>query len=361
MRSSAWILGVWALVGCGSVNDLSMPSAPLATVRARVDLAAVSAKAAGRPLIAALVWARLPSVPRLCLRYPDDADLQAMCPDPFGVFPGAIESTTPLEPAGDGTITFLLDHLPSANVLVGTDVDHVAYATILVGADSDGSGQLSLRPADANGGGRGNGEASTKPSDELLAASFMTLKADQQRLSFREGSFDALTLFYPLPACGVPPAGFSVISTGAYTDPSATCRMTELETVIDVPVIDGDAAKAMACRASGGGAGNNGNNGRIEEAGAGVAQIGGGGAGPGGGNGNGNGGGPGGQGGQDGKGAPDFSKAHCLSQTLAVIAGQGSCPAFTAYALVGCADDAECETPEWDHREDPPEGWPCAP
>jgi hypothetical protein len=56
------------LSGCGrGVDDLSLDAAPLAELRGRVDLAAVSAAAAGRPLRAALVWGAVPEYVVACL------------------------------------------------------------------------------------------------------------------------------------------------------------------------------------------------------------------------------------------------------------------------------------------------------
>lgn len=347
MRSDRAVAMMLLLTACGSVNDLSIPSAPFATVRAHVDLAKVNEKAAGRPLLAGLVWGRIPSVPLLCYRAKGDAVIDANCPDPFGFFASSIDVTIAVDPSGDGHLAFVLDHLPSANVLIGTDDDHVAYASIVIVADENKNGAINVRAQQQNGGRGGQGGStgtSTVKPDEILAASFVTLNTAQQRLAFREGLFDALKLIYPLPACETPPTGFSIIRTGAYADATAACELLGLDAPIEAALLEPADATALACRW--GGNGGNGNNGsdRIQEAGAPA---------------NADTGGPGG----NNNATPDVTNAHCLPGNNVVVipaAATSQCRSFTAYALKGCPSDPDCETPEWDHTATPPEWWPCA-
>src|SRR4051794_7833682 len=71
------------LAGCsrGTVHDLSVSSDPLVVLHGHVDTAALQRQHADAPLVAALVWAGVPRINPLCLKYAAAA-IQPACPDP---------------------------------------------------------------------------------------------------------------------------------------------------------------------------------------------------------------------------------------------------------------------------------------
>ena len=48
-------------------------------------------------------------------------------------------------------------------------------------------------------------------------------------------------------------------------------------------------------------------------------------------------------------------------QIQLIITGRSddSCAGLTHYVLTGCRNDPTCESPDWDHSENPPTWWPC--
>ncbi len=319
MRSNLLALALLAM-GCGKLNDLSLASGSLVTVKGHVDLLNAKIKANGHPMLGGIIWAALPSSHPVCFEVKNDPMLQKVCPDPFGFFPGVVDVAVPIDPAGDGTFSIDLQHLPSASAVVGTDVDHVAYATLAVFAD-DGDGKISFGPRMGSGGDKGQQSASAG-GDAILAASFVSLLEPQQRLSFREGNFAGLNLFYPAPGCGTPPDGFSVLDTDAYTTADPNCTASGLGTIIDVKMLSTSDADGFTCRA-----------GRFPSRTAQPDAL------------------------EPPKGP---SSPYCVPGTdILLLTGQEHCPQMEVFALHGCRDDPQCEKPEWDERANPPGWWPC--
>jgi hypothetical protein len=275
------------------------------------------------------VWGALPNAHPVCFEQRGDAVVDAACPDPFGFFPGVVDATVELDPDGDGHFELQLSHLPSAAALVGTDVSHVAYGSLIVVADTDENGRISLRPeprpidpmnGPPDGGKPGDAFPELEAADTPLAASFVTLKADQERVVFREGDFTGLNLYYPAPACDTPPTGFSVIQTGAYTDSSAACGTFGLDHAVELAPLSDSDANALSCRAL--------------QRFAHTQQP-------------------------DSEEPPKRLTQHCIGKDLLIAVSDGTCPGMLVMALSGCEDDPKCEKPEWDERANPPEWWPC--
>lgn len=313
---------------CGpGVDDRSIAAPPLAYLRGRLD-PKVAQAAAGRPLRAALVWGAVPSYPLVCLKFPTHPDLAPACPDPFGFVPGPVEAEIEL-PADGGTFSIPILRLPPASVAVGTDAARISWGGLLVAADSDGDGAFALLRRDPQG------QEPPSLADRVVATSFLTLAAPQQRIGFREGGYAAKSTFYPALGCDSPAAGFSILSPPglalgadrtlqALPGPCPGGPLGDVE-VEALPVSERD-ARGLACRAV--------NRAPVRQPA------------------------PGGPGGFLGHGGATGKQVCLDANTLAVI-GPGDCPTITTYPLKGCRADLVCSAPEWDLTSQPPEGWPC--
>jgi hypothetical protein len=297
------------VLGCGDVHGLDVASQPLLVAQGRVDLAALTRTNPDVPLLAALIWAAIPRVSSVCLRY-DTAAIRPACSDPYGVFLGEVEQTVPVGP--DGTFTMPLAHLPNARVSVGDEVSRIAYATLLVFEDVVSDGMLDYPDPDF-------ADVPEFTADHLVAATFYDLHAPQLRLVFREGSFDAGSNFYPAPGCPAPPAGFSLGTYSPYGAPPA-CDFRDATQMITVPPLAAADAAALECRTGSRRQG-------LREATTERRR-------------------PPGQ-------------TLCLSPTIMVNVPAGRCARLTGWLLVGCENDPYCQTPEFDHTADPPSWWHC--
>lgn len=321
------LVALLALAGCGKgVHDLSVSADPLLVIRGHVDPASLHRSDPNAPLLALLVWASVPRIDQLCLAYPNVAELQAACPDPYGVYFGEIEKSVPV--AADGSFEIDLSNLPAARVSVGDTVTRIAYGSLVIAEDSNGDGQLSL-PRGGGGAPDGGGGTSFAAPDMVVAASFSSLRRAQERVVFREGGFVEGSNFYPAPGCPDPPPAFSVLDAPAYSDAGAvpgTCTTTGFGAPIEVPALTTDEAIALECR--------------TVQQGIGVREA------------------------TDNRnpfrtGRGPAPQTVCLSHELLAVITPGVCPTFSALALKGCRVDPFCTNPEWDDTAHPPSWWPC--
>ncbi len=346
-RSALAILVAAALSGCGSgVDDLSLPPTILVTLRGHVDVTRVQAAAGGHPLNAALVWGADPSplyqLYALCLKYASNADLQPACPDPFGFVPSQIEATTRVN--ADGSFDLPLIHLPDARVCVGTAPPLVAWGSLVVAADTDGSGTFDFFAP------RKQGEYGRTPptlADRVVAASFWSLQKPEQRVGYLEGTWNEaiLGLFYPLPGCPTPRAGFSVLTApGMTVDVSqgnltpkplpGTCTDEVATETVEATPLSGPDGRAFACR-------------QVQDrlrvsqppmTRPGINPV----------------------TGKPEKNSPEANdKQACLDATTLALISPGDCPTVQLYPLKGCGDQLSCQTPEWDLTKHVPVWWPC--
>jgi hypothetical protein len=315
-----WLLAVALVAGCGrGVHDLSIASDPLVVLHGHVDRSRVQRVHPEAPLLGALIWAGVPNINPVCVKFPG-TEIQRACPDPYGVFYGEVERAAPVD--DDGNFELTLFHLPRAAVSVGDEVTRIAYGSLLVVEDVDGDGQPSFFPPPA---GRRDPTA-PGPSgdpDTIVAASFHTLHDTQERVVFREGGFVADSNFYPAPGCDPPPPGFSVETVPRYQDTPALpeqCSIRPVDATVPVPPVAAADALALMCRAIG-------RDPRVRE-----PRI---------------------------DNQPPPGATYCLGgDILAVVSGDG-CGRLTAFTLKGCDHDPFCLSPEWDHTADPPAWWPC--
>ncbi|MBS2029745.1 MAG: hypothetical protein JST54_17730 [Deltaproteobacteria bacterium] len=312
------------LCACGGgVHDLSVSAPPLVVIHGHVDTASLIRQDPSAPLVGALVWATIPNIDPLCQKY-QDAGLA--CPDLYGVFPGQIEASVPI--AADGSFTISLSALPDASVSVGDDQTRIAYGTLVVAEDLDGDGQLTIFGVVSKGEGEGHfGGPVGGQQDNVVAASFYSLHASQQRLVFREGGFAENSNFYPAPGCDDPPQGFSFLSAPPYSPAGdGGCSHAPVSTVIEVHPLTADEALTFLCETIDG-------HQLLGEAQENPDPI-----------------DPSGKSGT----------VVCLgSDYLAIVETGPFCPTMWTYGLSGCADDPFCITPEWDHTAAKPSWWPC--
>lgn len=326
MTSDRRLLGLLlalALAGCGpGVHDLSVNADPLLVIRGHVDTAKLNRVDPSAPLIGLLVWASIPRINQLCLAYPNVAELQAACPDPYGVFYGEIEKSVPVN--ADGSFELDLSNLPAARVSVGDTVTRIAYGSLVVAEDTNRDGQLSL----PTGGSSPDGGFRATP-DTIVGATFFSLRDAQARITFREGGFVEGSNFYPDPGCPDPPPGFSVLDAPAYSDagaPPGTCSTTGFDAPIEVPPLTNAQSLALAC-------------GMVQQS-IGVREA----------TSNRN---------PNRGGGSSQQQQVCLSHEILVRITPGICPTFNALALKGCRADPFCLNPEWDDTANPPSWWPC--
>jgi hypothetical protein len=314
------------LAGCsrGAVHDLSVSSDPLLVLHGHVDIAHLQRQHPDVPLVAALVWAGVPRINPLCLKY-DAAAIQPACPDPYGFFYGDdIGFGAPV--AADGSFALPQSALPKVSVSVGDEVTRIAYGTLLVVEDVNRDGQPTLLAAP----GRRDGIVAPVDAgpplpepDAIVAATFYSLHAEQQRVVFREGGFVEGSNFYPAPGCGTPPPGFSILHAPAYTGVPAApgaCSYSAAAATVEVPPLPPEAGAAFVCRVIPRGF-------RYTEP---VSNE---------------------------PPAPGAATV-CLAHEVLAVVSSGICPRLGAYLLKGCDDDPFCTTP-WDRTNPPPGWWPC--
>ena len=334
MRSRLVLLALMA-ASCGNgVDDLSLPSQPLAVLRGHFDRSAIPSSAAGAPLHAALVWGEVPRYNLACVspKWTENDILHSACQDPYGFVIGTV-ATEVLLPEGADSFELPLLRLPSASDTVGTLGASIAWGSVLVVADTDGNGQLEWVLSSLADPSKPN-----KLGDPVVAASFSSLHAPQQRVGFREGTWDPASTFYPLAGCEGPLTGFSILSTpgllpgGLDPAPGACASEGFQSRVVEASLLSAVESKGMACRTQ--------NRAPVRQPGA-IAP---------------------------GKPGPGPGNQHvtpgtldCLDATTVAFIGLGDCPAITIYPLAGCSNDLACTTFDWDLRKAPPGWWPCGP
>lgn len=320
--SRALICAALLAAGCGpGVNGLSLSAPPLAEVRGRVDLDSIRASAGGAPLRAALVWGAVPRYVYPCFMYPQNAVLQAFCPDPYGFVPGQVAVDVELSWDGDGSFVLPIRQAPDGEVSVGDDASRISWGSVVVAADLDADGQF----------GFSNWAPQGSPTDLALAASFRSILTPQQRVAFREGAFDAQSSFYPAPGCPAPPLGFSLVMTDLVRpDLTTGCGTVGMSrTVQAAPISEGE-ARAMACRTR--------DLSDVQRPNAGESPF-----------------------VPDDPNPPTWT---CLAPDVLALIGTGpkgepSCPTLTFMPLKGCGGWPLCSILEWDRTAEPPEWWPC--
>ncbi|MSP91197.1 MAG: hypothetical protein EXR79_05275 [Myxococcales bacterium] len=363
--------GLALLAGCvGDLVGLTGAAVPVATLQVVLQPEAANLPGNARPrpdakLRVAIVWAAKVNPDLFCTKHallpPLDPSAAAVvgagCRDVLGFAPQLVGPSAPFGPERTATLP-LLD-LPSATVLIGTPAGRVGYATLVVFDDRDGDGTLKLQGSDpilflkkdgssgpddgmmgppgpegGGGGGGGGGEQSganpavrsveqakggkEKESDIIHGASFVTMRRPYVKVSYREGTFDLASFYYPTLGCAAPPAGYAVVDVaGPITQ--AQCKSAAMEgAAVDLAIEPSAAVASVVCRAQ---------NPRYRE--------------------------------PKNQPAPQSIQACLSSQELVVAHPSRSCKMVTHFVLKGCNSGVTCTTPQWDVTTKPPDWWPC--
>ena len=341
--------------GCNNLQGLGGPVPPLATfqVEATGNLGSVQPVS----LQVALVWGAQWLTEPFCILPPESASaavIAAGCRDPFGFVPNLVGASVPVT---IGTPTQLpLFNPPPTDVLVGDVTSRIGYASLVFYDDRDGTGTLDLsqpHPTAFGGGGGPDRQDQSDSNDVIYGASFLTMTAPDQRVSFLQGTFNPMSAFYPRNGCPepTPNGGFRVLGAGGFSAAaglaSAASGTLPLE---NPPCSDDDPATVLVTIAA-----------QSPEDVAEVSCA---------------------ERALDGTtryrqpptDAPDFSGrvtacAHLPSfdagaQTdliQLVVSGRPTdhCKGLTHYTLRGCREDVSCAVPDWDFTANPPAWWPC--
>ena len=358
---SLGIAALAALAGCGGLQGFGGPVPPLVTFQVQVngDLGPYRPPgvASERSLQVALVWGDQWQTEPFCIlpaESPDAATVIANgCRDPFGFVPLLVGATVPVTIGVPASIS--LYSLPSADVMVGDVTSRVAYASLVVYDDRDGSGTLELAlPHRTPTGGRGGEERNrdtVDSGDVIYGASFVTMTAHDERVSFLEGTYTP-SAFYPRAGCDNPAPGFSVLSAGGFSAAaglaSAVTGILPAENRADCANATPDAAvitfdvtapasvQEVACLER-----TTDSSVRYREPPTTMPDF-------------------------TGRTTacahlPAFDAGDQSSLIQLVVTGrpQDRCVGLTHYTLRGCRENVACPVPDWDFTNAPPSWWPC--
>lgn len=355
-------LAIVGAASCNNLQGLGGPVPPLATfqVEATGDVGPLPPES----LQVALVWGAQWLTEPFCILPPDSASvppdpasvtavIAAGCRDPFGFVPTLVGASVPVT-LGTPTPLPLFNPPPTA-VLVGDATSRVGYASLVLYDDRDGSGTLEFsesHPTPSGGAGGPDQRFQSDSRDVVYGASFLTMTAPDERVSFLDGTLNPNAAFYPRHGCGDPPPQFGVLGASGFsaadafnstaagtlptesdlaqcaqTDPGATLVTIAAKSPADVVevscterTLDGTTryrqppthpplyGHVYAC-----------------------AHL------------------------------PSFDAGDQTTLIQLVVSGLPTdhCKGLTHYTLRGCRDDVSCAIPDWDFTANPPAWWPC--
>lgn len=331
MRSELLALSL-LVVACGRLNDLSLDAPPLAHVQTEIDTTDPRWQGIDGQLYVGLAWVRAREFSSVCSKVAGHPDLAKACPDPFSVDLFDLAATAPLD-LTTGRVTLDLDRLPDARVSVGDLGGRVAYGTLIVFREFDGNGWLDRLFVPRGQRGRRGDEERVDNREQILGASFFSMIERHQRVTFLEGEWQPISLFYPTIGCTTPPQGLSVmdavLSLTLTPEPKldGDCQVRGVDTPVRIRPLSRDEARSLECPQAPR---------RLRDPLDDAA---------------------------DGDLPEDLSGGVCLdAETFALVEQRdgAACGQLRVWALSGCRDgDSKCEEPNWDHRTNPPAWWSC--
>lgn len=362
-RRLFFIAAAGALAGCGGLQGFGGPTPPLVTFQVLVQGDIAPLRPPGvtseRSLQVALVWGDQWQTEPFCILPAENPDaaaaIAAGCRDPFGFVPLLVGATVPVTVGTPASIS--LYSLPTADVMVGDITSRVAYASLVFYDDRDLSGTLDLAlphrtPTGGPGGERRNRDTVDSP-DVIYGASFFTMTAPDQRVSFLEGTYTS-SAFYPRAGCPDPATGFRVLSASGFsvaagfassltgqlppeTDPTMCDQQAPDATVIEFDV----AASVASVQEVGCMERTTDSSVRYREPPTDMPDF-------------------------NGRMTacahlPAFDAGDQSSLIQLVVTGrpQDRCVGLTHYTLRGCRENVACPVPDWDFTNAPPAWWPC--
>ena len=311
-------------LGCGGVNELGSEPEPLFHIEARFTELIPEPAGGFTNLRAGLMWAGVPVFVPYCFEYGTNPTkplqmptkvAKVGCRDIYKIVPGLMGPTVAVDPSAQ-SFRIPVTQLPSAEVLIGTLEQRMAYASIVVFDDLNGDRELDLSRGCGGFGG------SSQPREPIYASSFTDLKERQTRLAYVEGPFNLDSFYYPHPKCSqVPPEGFSIWEVDGAFVSEEECSIHDIYHPVELTPATPTALRPLSCLQ------------RDRESFPRAPRM----------------------------QPPDEDDVwECTEQgALAVANPDCHCPEVRVFTLSGCSDDLECEKPEWDVRETPPEWWPC--
>lgn len=357
------------LGGCGKLQGFGGPATPLVTfnIVAMGDLGPLrpANDNADQSLQIALVWGAQWLTEPFCILPPASdgaaAVIAAGCRDPFGFVPARVATSVPVM-VGTETTLSLFD-LPSADLLVGNATSRVAYASLVFYDHRDPSGTLELSTPHRAPTGADDGppeDDNPDSTDIIYGASFLTMTAPDQRVSYSEGIFQP-SAFYPRSGCPDPEPSFTVLAAGGFSaaaglasaalgtlpaeDPSQCSPSADSLPSVGKP---SDALISITAQAPAivneVGCAERTNDGtiRYREPPATELDL------------------------TDRVSAcaplPSFDAGGQTNLTQLVVSGTSKdrCQGLTHYTLRGCREDVTCAVPDWDFTAMPPSWWPCS-
>jgi len=370
------VLACLGLAGCGKLVGLNTPVTPLAQIQFQVtgDFTSVQrADTVGQApsLRVALVWGAQWQAEPFCLWPPSDvlpppqspgvqAVVAAGCPDSFRFVPDRDDADIPVTPGVPATITLV--NLPSADVMVGDVTARVAYASLIVYDDRNGNNTLDFHypPEHRRNGEPPVVEDAGPPAtlDIVYGASFISMTLPDQRVAYREGTFDTSATgvaFYPRYGCGAPLPGFSILSAGGFSqsaalaatlqgqlpeeDPTTCVEATLEQAVVTIPLqAPAGLLTQLACGVNDGGGttyyykppATSPDLTDLPWACVGFPQI------------------PG-----------NDAGVSIGTQLVVASSSSAACQSVYHYTLRGCDTDPNCSTPSWDVTATSLTWWPC--
>lgn len=312
------------LSACGGVSELGAEPDALVTIRARLTAPIPTPASGFTSLRAGLMWAGVPVFVPYCFEYgtnplkplqvPSDV-AELGCRDPFLVAPGLVGPSVAIDPEST-SFEIPIVQLPSAEVLIGTREQRIAYASVVVFDDRDGDGELDLSRGCGQFGDSGRGR------ETIYAASFSDLNERQTRISYVEGAFDQDSYFYPHPQCrSLPPEGFSIWEVDEIFAADSRCEVHPIDEELELEPSLSRELRHLSCVQ------------RSRESFPRPPRM----------------------------REPDEDEIwECTKDgALAIANPECPCPEVRLFTLVGCYDELDCEKPDWDRRDTPPEWWPC--
>lgn len=226
-----------ALASCGdSAHDLTYGGDPILVIRAHVDVARLARNQPSSRLWGALYWAIRPraAAEQEC-KLLDKSPFQAICPDPAGAALDLFPTRTAAIDA-EGNFELPLFVRPPLERL---DTNEAATSGAVTGTV--------IVIEDINDRGAPSGPPGL--DYRILAASFHSTEAVQERLVYREGD-GSHSPFNVFPAAGCPDPGdrFSVVTAGPLGFPCMITALGETSPRLEIPAITPREAQGLACR-----------------------------------------------------------------------------------------------------------------
>lgn len=361
----ARIIGLAAtlLAGCGRLDGIGGPTTPLATfhLMASGDLAPLlpAGDTGEVALQVALVWGDQWLTEPFCILPPESdaaaAVIAAGCRDPFGFVAVRVAANVPVTLGTQASIS--LDDLPSADVLVGSLTSRVAYASLVLYDDRDLDGTLSIAQPHRTASGRGSvggppiGDT-IDSRDVVYGASFVSMTAPDERVSYLEGIFDKTAAFYPRSDCGEPLPGFSVLAAAGFSaasglasaatgqlpaeNPASCAQSKPGDIVIGVRAQAPADVQEVSCSERTADSSTRYREPPAEEPDL-IGRV------------------------TACAHLPTFDVGTLASLSQFVLSGraQDRCKGLTHYTLRGCRENVACAVPDWDFTANPPAWWPC--